>query len=74
MVFLDSNVVIYLIEQPPGIGPKTVTRVSALLASGERQATGGQRFGSDGVSGGPVEGERYTAVRQLRFALHHEAR
>lgn len=38
MVFLDSNAVIYLIEQPPIIGAMITARVTALLASGERLA------------------------------------
>jgi predicted nucleic acid-binding protein len=38
MVFLDANPVIYLIEQPAGIGPKVATRIAELLASGERLA------------------------------------
>lgn len=38
MVFLDANSVIYLIEQPPNLGPKATARVSALLARGERLA------------------------------------
>ena len=38
MVFLDANPVIYMIEQPPDLGPKTRARVAALLATGERLA------------------------------------
>ncbi len=38
MVFLDTNAVIYLIEQPAGLGSKTKARVNVLLASGERLA------------------------------------
>jgi hypothetical protein len=38
MVFLDANPVIYLIEQPANLGPKTTARVSQLLANGERLA------------------------------------
>ena len=38
MVFLDSNPVIYLIEQPAAFGSKTTARVTKLLADGERQA------------------------------------
>ena len=38
MVFLDANSVIYLIEQPPTLGSKAKSRVTALLASGERLA------------------------------------
>ena len=38
MVFLDANLVIYLIEQPATCGPKVTARVTALLASGERLA------------------------------------
>lgn len=36
MVFLDTNLVIYFIEQPPIWGAKTTARIAALLASGER--------------------------------------
>jgi predicted nucleic acid-binding protein len=36
MVFLDTNLVIYLIEQPPIWGAKTTARIAALLNSGER--------------------------------------
>ena len=32
MVFLDTNTVIYLIEQPPDLGDKAKARVAALLA------------------------------------------
>lgn len=38
MVFLDANPVIYLIEQPPDLGPRTTARVSAVVATGERLA------------------------------------
>lgn len=38
MVFLDSSIVIYVIEQPPVWGPKAAARIGALLASGERLA------------------------------------
>lgn len=38
MVFLDANLVIYFIEQPPIWGAKTTARIAALLASGERLA------------------------------------
>ena len=38
MVFLDTNPVIYMIEQPANLGSKTKARVNALLASGERLA------------------------------------
>ncbi len=33
VVFLDASPVIYLIEQPPDLGPKVTARVSDLLAS-----------------------------------------
>ena len=36
MVFLDTNIVIYLIEQPPIWGAKTTARITALLNGGER--------------------------------------
>ena len=41
MVFLDANLVIYLIEQPANFGPKVTARVTALLAvaSASRSAT-----------------------------------
>lgn len=35
MIFLDTNAVIYLIEQPVGLGVETKERVNALLKSGE---------------------------------------
>lgn len=35
MVFLDTNAVIYLIEEPVGLGVETKERVNALLKSGE---------------------------------------
>jgi uncharacterized protein len=38
MVFLDTNTVIYLIEQPPDLGDKVKARVAALMAIGERLA------------------------------------
>jgi uncharacterized protein len=38
MVFLDTNLVIYFIEQPPIWGAKTTARIAALLASDERLA------------------------------------
>jgi uncharacterized protein len=38
VVFLDTNSVIYLIEQPPTLGPQATARVTALLAGGERLA------------------------------------
>jgi uncharacterized protein len=38
MVFLDTNPVIYLIEQPATFGPKVTARVTALLAGRERLA------------------------------------
>lgn len=38
MVFLDTCLVIYLIEQPPTWGPKATARIAALLAAGERLA------------------------------------
>lgn len=39
MVFLDTNPIIFLIEQPPTFGSKVTARLAALLASGERLAT-----------------------------------
>ena len=36
MVFLDTNIVIYLIEQPLIWGTKTTARITALLNAGER--------------------------------------
>jgi predicted nucleic acid-binding protein len=38
VVFLDANPVIYMIEQPPNLGPKARARVAALLTTGERLA------------------------------------
>lgn len=33
--YLDSNIVIYLVEQPAGFGRRASARVSALVAAGE---------------------------------------
>jgi uncharacterized protein len=38
MVFLDASPVIYLLEQPPGWGPKATARIAALLSGGEHLA------------------------------------
>ena len=38
MVFLDTNTVIYLIEQPATLGPKAKARVDALVATCDRLA------------------------------------
>ena len=35
-VFVDSNIVIYLIEQPAGWGPRATRRIGALLGAGDR--------------------------------------
>ena len=34
MVFLDSNPVIYFVEQPPRWGPKAAARIAALRSAG----------------------------------------
>jgi uncharacterized protein len=34
--YLDANIVIYLIQQPPGWGPRAATYVTALQARGDR--------------------------------------
>jgi predicted nucleic acid-binding protein len=34
--FLDTNIVIYLVEQPPDFGPRTAARINAARAAGER--------------------------------------
>ncbi|MGH7127273.1 MAG: type II toxin-antitoxin system VapC family toxin [Planctomycetaceae bacterium] len=36
LVYLDSNIVVYLVEQPSNFGPRAALRVQALLASGDR--------------------------------------
>lgn len=36
MFFLDANLVIYLVEQPPIWGPKAKNRIVALMAGGEQ--------------------------------------
>jgi predicted nucleic acid-binding protein len=35
-IFVDSNVIIYLIEQPPDWGPRTRARISTLHARGDQ--------------------------------------
>ncbi len=34
IVFLDTNIVIYLVEGPPGLGPRATTYVTALRSAG----------------------------------------
>ncbi|MGA2030809.1 MAG: type II toxin-antitoxin system VapC family toxin [Thermoguttaceae bacterium] len=36
LVYLDSNIVIYLIEQPAQFGPRASARITALAAAGDR--------------------------------------
>lgn len=36
LAYLDSNVVIYLIEQPANFGPRASARIHALLSGGDR--------------------------------------
>jgi predicted nucleic acid-binding protein len=36
LIYLDSNIVIYLIEQPPIFGRKASARYAALLAAGDK--------------------------------------
>jgi predicted nucleic acid-binding protein len=38
LVYLDSNVVIYLVEQPINLGPSASARVAQLRSSGDRLA------------------------------------
>lgn len=38
LIYLDSNVVIYLIEQTPTFGPKTTARINAAMAAGDSLA------------------------------------
>jgi uncharacterized protein len=38
LIYLDSNVVIYLVEQPPVWGPKVAARVATLRADGDKMA------------------------------------
>ena len=35
-VFLDTNIVVYLIERTPGFWPNAVARIQSLLSQGER--------------------------------------
>ena len=37
-VFLDANIVVYFVEQPPGWGAKVTSRISAYRAAGESLA------------------------------------
>ena len=34
-VFLDTNIVIYLIEQPANFGPRAAARIAAAVAAGD---------------------------------------
>jgi predicted nucleic acid-binding protein len=36
LIYLDSCIVIYLIEQPTGFGPRASARIAALLAAGDK--------------------------------------
>jgi predicted nucleic acid-binding protein len=38
LIYLDANIVIYLIEQPAGWGPRAKTRIDALRANGDKMA------------------------------------
>jgi predicted nucleic acid-binding protein len=38
LIYLDTNIVIYLIEQPPGWGARATTRVTAIRTQGDRMA------------------------------------
>jgi uncharacterized protein len=38
LIYLDTNVVIYLVERTPGWGAKAAARVAALRAAGDRTA------------------------------------
>ena len=35
-VFVDTNIVIYLIEQPAGFGPRATAYIDAVTAAGDR--------------------------------------
>jgi predicted nucleic acid-binding protein len=35
LVYLDSNIVIYLIEQPAQLGPRATARIAEMVASGD---------------------------------------
>jgi predicted nucleic acid-binding protein len=34
-IYLDSNIVIYLIEQPANFGPRAAARIAAAVAAGD---------------------------------------
>jgi predicted nucleic acid-binding protein len=36
LIYLDSNIVIYVVEQPDPFGPRASARISALAAAGDR--------------------------------------
>jgi len=36
LIYLDSCIVIYLIEQTPGFGPRAANRIAAALAAGDK--------------------------------------
>jgi predicted nucleic acid-binding protein len=36
LIYLDSCIVIYLIEQPPGFGPRASSRAGKLFAAGDK--------------------------------------
>lgn len=36
LVYLDANIVVYLIEQPPNFGPRAAARIQSLVAAGDR--------------------------------------
>ena len=36
LIYLDSNIVIYLVEQPGQFGPRASARITALAAAGDR--------------------------------------
>ena len=38
LVYLDTNVVIYAVEQPPDLGPRTLAALTGLLEAGHRLA------------------------------------
>jgi predicted nucleic acid-binding protein len=38
LIYLDANIVIYLVEDPPGWGPRAMNRVTALRANGDEIA------------------------------------
>ncbi len=38
LIYLDTNIVIYLVEQPPGLGPRATARINTLYSAGDQAA------------------------------------